>query len=451
MEEDWKQKGNDAFKAGKWDEAIKHYNKALEIDDKQASLYSSRAACWALKKDHKNALKDASRCIELDPKGSSSAYGRKGNALFMLERLDEAEDAYNAGLKIDSKSAVCKAGVATCKEVKKKKNSRGGARDVLGDPVFWRASFGIIGDMFVGIASFVKKIAHRLESGMDPGAIGGRILMHLMMIGFLYVFKQYFWGTGDIGRGTASSANASADGTIDGTRRSFVEINGAWLSYVEAGSSFHPPILLLHRTSLSAETEFGGVIPQLVTGVDSLHHIVALDRPCHGQSPCTEAAETGLLNHFLGGLYAAKDIAYIASGRDAAHHALATVEHRRTAARMLFFRPMEAGVDAKGVSEILAASDSAKRAAKSNSSVFKRFKERRSAPLHVDKLPRGSTITLMYLDGDDEDEGLRKALEDSDVPVDIRHVASLEESLVPAIVDMLAEEGPSTSGLEAEL
>lgn len=65
--EEHKKKGNEAFKNADWDLAIKEYNKAISLDNKQPAYFSNRAACWSSKGNHESALADASRCLELDP------------------------------------------------------------------------------------------------------------------------------------------------------------------------------------------------------------------------------------------------------------------------------------------------------------------------------------------------------------------------------------------------
>lgn len=71
---------------------------AIELDGSNAVYFSNRSAALLSKKDSAGALVDAERCIALRadwPKG----YARKGAALHALERLDEAEAAYNDGLQ----------------------------------------------------------------------------------------------------------------------------------------------------------------------------------------------------------------------------------------------------------------------------------------------------------------------------------------------------------------
>jgi len=93
-----KAKGNGFFKEKKWDEAIKCYTEAISLDNTNASFFSNRSACYAGKEDWKNALEDAEKVIKLRPTWGKG-YSRKGLALFMLNKMEEALDCYTKGLE----------------------------------------------------------------------------------------------------------------------------------------------------------------------------------------------------------------------------------------------------------------------------------------------------------------------------------------------------------------
>ena len=54
-------KGNAAFQAGRWDEAIEHFTAGIEVDPTNHVLYSNRSAAEASKEDYAAALKDAEK------------------------------------------------------------------------------------------------------------------------------------------------------------------------------------------------------------------------------------------------------------------------------------------------------------------------------------------------------------------------------------------------------
>lgn len=82
-----KQEGNDAFKAGKYKSALELYSKAIAVEE-NAVLYSNRSATQLKLKDAAAALKDADKCIQLDPEWQKG-YFRKGQALEAQGALDQ--------------------------------------------------------------------------------------------------------------------------------------------------------------------------------------------------------------------------------------------------------------------------------------------------------------------------------------------------------------------------
>jgi len=66
--EEWKNKGNDALKAEKFQEAIDCYTKAISFDPQNHVLYSNRSAAYVKANDGENALKDADKTVEINPK-----------------------------------------------------------------------------------------------------------------------------------------------------------------------------------------------------------------------------------------------------------------------------------------------------------------------------------------------------------------------------------------------
>ena len=59
----WQAAGNEAFKAGNFDEAIKQFTLAIQADDTNHVLYSNRSGAYASKEDYKAALSDANQCV----------------------------------------------------------------------------------------------------------------------------------------------------------------------------------------------------------------------------------------------------------------------------------------------------------------------------------------------------------------------------------------------------
>ncbi|CAF3971402.1 unnamed protein product, partial [Rotaria sp. Silwood2] len=96
-----KSKANDAFSAEQYDEAIDLYTQAIALDENNHFLYSNRSAAYTKSYKYKAALKDAEQCLKLKP-DFVKGYSRKGAALLLLKRYEEAINTYEEGLTIDS-------------------------------------------------------------------------------------------------------------------------------------------------------------------------------------------------------------------------------------------------------------------------------------------------------------------------------------------------------------
>lgn len=102
-----KDKGNIALAAGKIDDAIELYSSAIALDPQNHVLYSNRSAAYAKAKLYEKALNDANKTLELKPDWAKG-YSRKGSALAFMDRIDEAINCYEAGLRIDPTNAALK-------------------------------------------------------------------------------------------------------------------------------------------------------------------------------------------------------------------------------------------------------------------------------------------------------------------------------------------------------
>ena len=81
----------------KYDEAIRYYSQAIDLDPENAVYYSNRSAAYLAEGDSKSkALKAAEKCLELKPEWAK-AYSRKGAAEFALTRFDAARMTYVQG------------------------------------------------------------------------------------------------------------------------------------------------------------------------------------------------------------------------------------------------------------------------------------------------------------------------------------------------------------------
>jgi tetratricopeptide (TPR) repeat protein len=106
--DEFKNKGNAAFKAGKFQEAIEWYTKALgtisATDEAAAALLSNRAASFSSLGKHQEALADAEACIVAKPAWVKGPF-RKGVALEALGKYTEAEKALEQALNCERDNA----------------------------------------------------------------------------------------------------------------------------------------------------------------------------------------------------------------------------------------------------------------------------------------------------------------------------------------------------------
>lgn len=116
-----REKGNECFKQQKYPEAVKHYTEALKRNPSDPRVYSNRAACYTKLGALPEGLKDAEKCIELDPT-FSKGYTRKGAVQFFMKEYDKALETYQEGLKHDANNQELMDGVRRCVEQINKTN-----------------------------------------------------------------------------------------------------------------------------------------------------------------------------------------------------------------------------------------------------------------------------------------------------------------------------------------
>lgn len=438
--EEYKRRGNTAFKEQNWDAAIKNYNNAIEMDPNQASFYSNRAACWSSKGKHDNALRDAKMCLERD-KNFIKGYSRKGKALFDLQRLDEAEAAYLDGLAVDASNEACTQGITSVKAARRtseatKQKASGGS-----------SAGGFLGGLLGGSgAGMVQKLADRFKKG-------GRMQMYMVvMVGYM-MYNQYigknskYKTTGDE---TPSHETADEDAPVvakaaPAVRRGFSEVGGSWLGHLEVAGegAARTQLLCLHRTASSAEADFGGALERLAAQAQPGLQVLAPDRPCHGFSPCRTdggAWLPGLLKKRRAG--AAKAFAVVAAGEEAMKLALAHISRRGESAgepaRLLLLSPNAAAparLPSSSTAEELAAwlatslpsgaAAGRATAAAAWATAAKTEVEDSGAEEEEErheKLPDGVTVTLLYAAGEKENAKLKHQLEDRGAEVSVRRL-----------------------------
>ncbi|XP_053318539.1 RNA polymerase II-associated protein 3 [Spea bombifrons] len=95
-----KEKGNNYFKMGKYDEAIECYTKGMNADPYNAVLPTNRASAFFRLKKYAVAESDCNLAIALN-RNYSKSYARRGAARLALKNLQGAKEDYERVLELD--------------------------------------------------------------------------------------------------------------------------------------------------------------------------------------------------------------------------------------------------------------------------------------------------------------------------------------------------------------
>eukprot|EP00429_Kryptoperidinium_foliaceum_P015662 CAMPEP_0176036634 /NCGR_PEP_ID=MMETSP0120_2-20121206/18144_1 /TAXON_ID=160619 /ORGANISM="Kryptoperidinium foliaceum, Strain CCMP 1326" /LENGTH=620 /DNA_ID=CAMNT_0017370021 /DNA_START=51 /DNA_END=1909 /DNA_ORIENTATION=- len=120
-----KVRGNTAFQAKDYPEAIKHFTEAISHDPTDHVFFSNRSACYASLEKYAEALADGAECVRLKPEWPKG-YTRKGLAEYFLQKYDDAIETYKAGLKLAPEDAALKEGLKKASDAKYEVPGAGG-------------------------------------------------------------------------------------------------------------------------------------------------------------------------------------------------------------------------------------------------------------------------------------------------------------------------------------
>eukprot|EP01083_Nonionella_stella_P141743 437319_1 len=129
-----KEKGNEAFVRKDFEDALEFYAEALYQDiDEKHSIHSNRSACFIEVHKFAEALEDAEMCIKLKPEWSKG-YFRKGRALELLLRFDEALRSYETGLNLNREDAALQASLDNLSKMMSEMRSTEAKMDTHANP-----------------------------------------------------------------------------------------------------------------------------------------------------------------------------------------------------------------------------------------------------------------------------------------------------------------------------
>lgn len=109
---DWRERGNDAFDDGRYEDAVTCFTAALEVRGGDAKSFSNRSACFMKLGKFSQALRDGERAVDLDGQWAK-ARCRVGVAHVALGQREAAKRAFELALKLDPTSETAREGLET--------------------------------------------------------------------------------------------------------------------------------------------------------------------------------------------------------------------------------------------------------------------------------------------------------------------------------------------------
>jgi tetratricopeptide (TPR) repeat protein len=101
----WSNKGTALDKLGMYEEAIRCYDKALEINPNNVYAWSNKGTAFSNLGKYQKAVEHYDKATELDP-NDAYAWNNKGNALANLGKYEEAIRCYDKALEINPNMSV---------------------------------------------------------------------------------------------------------------------------------------------------------------------------------------------------------------------------------------------------------------------------------------------------------------------------------------------------------
>ncbi|KIE04702.1 hypothetical protein NF27_GI00070, partial [Candidatus Jidaibacter acanthamoeba] len=95
----YNRRGNAYYAQGKYKEAIEDYSQAIELKPNNETYYSNRGMAYNKLKDYENAIKDFNAAISINFR-NDEGYNRKGNAYYAQGKYKEAIEDYSQAIEL---------------------------------------------------------------------------------------------------------------------------------------------------------------------------------------------------------------------------------------------------------------------------------------------------------------------------------------------------------------
>jgi tetratricopeptide (TPR) repeat protein len=102
---DWFEKGYALGNAGRHQEAMEAYTRAIELNPKSALAYGNRGNAYGRLGDHQRAIRDVDRAIELNPK-NALAFANRGRTYTRLRDYQQAIRDFDRAIELNPKYAA---------------------------------------------------------------------------------------------------------------------------------------------------------------------------------------------------------------------------------------------------------------------------------------------------------------------------------------------------------
>lgn len=93
-------KGNHLIESGRFDEALACFDKAIEIDDRDAGVWNNKGVALYRMRRFEDALACFDRALRMNPR-DAKVWRNKGNVLVELGMLNEAVKCFNRAIEVD--------------------------------------------------------------------------------------------------------------------------------------------------------------------------------------------------------------------------------------------------------------------------------------------------------------------------------------------------------------